>query len=80
MGAAYLKSAAFEPFAPLSDAIAGCTGKVAFLSAAAALAVRDRDDRGQRARKHWGTAHAYHCRHCGAFHLGRPHANAMRKR
>lgn len=43
----------------------GCTGKLALPSAAVAR------DRAKRMRHgHRGVVEAYHCRHCGAWHIG----------
>lgn len=56
---------------------AGCLGKIAYASRAAAAKAQ----RSLIRKPGWGTVvHAYHCDRCGAFHLGRDKRTGRRER
>lgn len=52
----------------IADPASQCTGKHAFLTRSSADKVASK-------RKH---VHAYHCPHCGHFHIGKSHVQIRR--
>lgn len=55
--------------------LAQCEGKHAFESAALAMAVAKRGSRSKEA-----AVNAYHCPHCGAWHIGSGRFNKLLKK